>query len=341
MIWIANILLTRRCNLYCDYCNIVKDYDHLPVKYNKVEFFHNRELTGEQWMDIISRLTANNPDVFLILYGGEPTMYKDLYKVVKYCNDYGVAYTIISNNTKFARRKIYEIYEELGTYRGFTSSVDPLALMDDADIPEQMSDMVKKSRLGLENLVTMKRDGIAEDVVAEITIMRQSLFYLYPLVKQLSDNGVFSSITAVDDQKTKWYDFSNVTDSKYMLEPSDEVREIFNSIQVGAESGELKVHIPWLLDDLFNILPSKMKCTLNQDVHNVTIEPDGTFRLCLRIRGTEALKLPYYEAISTDGTMSSNLAARITNDYDLYCRGCNWTCPIMSGVYPEKVISHV
>ena len=118
MIWIANILLTRRCNLSCDYCNIVKNYEHLPLQYERVEAFH--ELTGEQWMDIISRLKANNPDVFLILYGGEPTMYPDLDKVVKYCNDYNVAYTIISNNTKYARRKIYKIFDKLGPYRGFT-----------------------------------------------------------------------------------------------------------------------------------------------------------------------------------------------------------------------------
>ena len=35
-IQIANILLTRRCNLRCDYCSIVRDYAKMPFEYPKI-----------------------------------------------------------------------------------------------------------------------------------------------------------------------------------------------------------------------------------------------------------------------------------------------------------------
>ena len=82
---IANHLITRRCNLSCEYCHLIRDYDNMPKCYHKINHFANNELYAIQWIDIIKKLVNNNPQVFLILYGGEPFLYDGLRDIVKYC----------------------------------------------------------------------------------------------------------------------------------------------------------------------------------------------------------------------------------------------------------------
>jgi len=331
-IWVANILLTRKCNLACSYCNIVRNYADMPVDYPKMSHYHLNEMNASEWIDLIGRIMANNPQCFFILYGGEPTLFKPLAKILKYCNDNNVAYTVISNNTDMAKKKIYEIYEKIGPFRGFTSSVDPIAFM-----PDRTDDIVLKSRAGLENLTVMKNDGIAEDVVAEITVTKESLPFLIQMVEELSNRNIYSSITAIDDQKTPFYDFSNVK-ADALLPKNEKVLKIFEEIISRAEAGELLVHIPNVLNNLYESLPSNMKCDLNKDVHNVSIEPNGNFRLCLRVRGIKAAQMSYKQVISSKGELSTKFVNAIQEDYQNYCRGCNWTCVSMTNKENRKFI---
>jgi MoaA/NifB/PqqE/SkfB family radical SAM enzyme len=334
-VWIANILITRHCNLACSYCNIVKDYEDMPEEYPLMRAYHKAELDADGWIPIFERLRANNPHVFLIIYGGEPTIVKSFPGIIKYLNETKMNYTVISNNTPAAKKKIYQVYEKYGKFKGFTSSVDPVAF-----IPGRNDDIAKKSRWGLENLAVMKKDGISDDVVAEITIMKESIPYILTMVKELTDKGIYSSITAVDDQKTPYYDFSNVG-AEVLLPQDQEIRDIFDELKAGADSGELLVHIPGLLDELYKYLPSKMKCTLNKDLHNVSIEPDGSFRLCLRVKGVASpLIKDVDDIISSDGVFTDKLLDAIKYDYKHYCKGCNWTCPMMSGDFSEQIVDH-
>jgi MoaA/NifB/PqqE/SkfB family radical SAM enzyme len=308
----------------------------MPDEYPIMKYYHKNQLVADQWIEIFSRLVTNNPDVFFILYGGEPTLVKDLWKIIKWMNENDVNYTVISNNTNIAVKRIYEIYDKVGPFRGFTSSCDPVFLVSDrAD-----DDIALKSRQGLENLARMKADGIAEDVVAEITIMKDSMPHLLDLIKMLSEKKIYSSITAVDDQKTPYYDFSNVG-SEVLLPKDDYIRNLFDQIIEGSESGELLVHIPGLLNKLYDYLPSTMRCTIHKDLHNVSIEPNGAFRLCLRVKGVAATKLTdVNDIINADGSFTPELIDAIKYDYKNYCEGCNWTCPIMSGDFREQIIDH-
>lgn len=332
-IYIANILLTRRCNLSCSYCNIVRNYNDMPEQYPKMCHYRKNELTSSQWINIISRILLNNPDCFFIFYGGEPTLFDPLQDILKFCNDEDVNYTVISNNTPYARDKIYEIYNNIGTLRGFTSSVDPVLFMK-----RKEDDISFKSRSGLENLSRMKEEGIADDVVAEITVTKDSVPYLERVISQLTRKGIFSSITAIDDQKTKYYDFSN-TSACCLLEKNDDIRVIFDILKEKANRGELMIHIPDMLDELYDSLPSVMKCDLPEDVHNVTIEPDGSFRLCLRIRGTATPLVT--DMIDTNGKMTQEFIDSIKYDYNSHCKGCNWTCVMMTSKrFRNQIINH-
>ena len=343
MIQIANLLLTRRCNLNCSYCNLVKDYNDKPNEYPSMKNFRDNELTGEQWCDILQRLKAHNKDIFIILYGGEPFLYKDLDKILVYCYKENINYTIISNVTGcIVWKRVWDLFYKYGKYRGFTSSVDPIVMMPERKVPGKYKDIYLKSINGLNKLIKIKSFGLSNDVVAEITILKETIPYLYNTVKELSQHGIYSSITAVDARKSQYYDFSSV-DIKdgCLLEKTEELKKLFSRLFNDSVEGKLKIHIPEVLPELYKYLPSNYKCKIDKQYDNVSIDPDGTFRLCLRIRGKTTPRVDYREAISTKGVISKELMNAIKSDYMELCEACNWTCVLMSkSGFSNKIINH-
>jgi len=100
MIRIANWLLTRKCNLKCGYCAIVRDYENMPCMYPNVSYYIKNEMSTNVVLSVLDRLKQHNPNMFHIFYGGEPLLRRDLPTIINYCNDNDIEYTIISNNTK-------------------------------------------------------------------------------------------------------------------------------------------------------------------------------------------------------------------------------------------------
>jgi len=332
-IQIVNILLTRKCNLNCEYCRIVKDIPE--TSYPNMKYYHINELQPNEWIDIIDKIYNHNNDTFFIIYGGEPFLYKGLWEILKHCNDKNINYTVISNNTDAVQTSIKEVAKKIGgKYRGFTSSVDPLFLMDVADD----DDIKKKSELGFKRLCEMKKSGLADDVVAEITVTNQTISYLYPLVEKLSDNNIYSSITVIDDQKNKYYDFSTITDQSLMVQKDSGIKEQFDKIIKNKD--KLLVHIPELLTNLYNILPSNGFCGIDKDLHNLTIDADGRIRLCLRIRGFNCTNLSVDDLFDKEHNILSSINGIFKVDYGEYCEGCNWTCTEMSKYYSNQVLEH-
>lgn len=343
MIQIANLLLTRRCNLNCSYCNLVKDYNDKPSEYPSMKNFRDNELTGEQWCDILQRLKAHNKDIFIILYGGEPFLYKDLDKILVYCYKENINYTIISNVTgDIVWNRVWDLFRKYGKYRGFTSSVDPIVMMPKNKVPKKYKDIYRKSVEGFNKLIQVKSIGLSNDVVAEITILKETIPYLYNTVKELSQHGIYSSITAVDARKSPYYDFSSI-DIKdgCLLEQTQELKKLFSRLFNDAMEGKLKIHIPEVLPELYKYLPSNYKCKIYKNIHNLSLEPNGTFRLCLRIAGLETPKADYRQAISTKGVINKGLLPIFMDwDYHHFCQGCNWTCPIFSERFSDKILNH-
>ena len=337
-------MLTRRCNLSCSYCNIVRNYIGMPEEYKKMSDYAKNELSGEQWIDIFDRLVLNNPNIFFVIYGGEPFVYDDLWKIIKHCNEKKIFYTVISNNTDYVQDRIQEVYEKCGQYRGFTSSVDPVIATDQAGQVEFTNSekgkffITEKSNKGLIRLIDMKQKGWIDDAVAEITVMRSTIPHLYNTVKKLSENGIYSSITTLDNPKNEYYDFARVLDMSEMVQKDSGILDEFQKIK---EDKTLLVHMPEMLDDIYDMLPSNGDCNIDKSVHNVTIDADGTFRLCLRIRGVNCPSLELDNVISYDGEIQSKFEEMISKDYRTYCKGCNWTCScIMSKKYIYQIIDH-
>ena len=330
---IVNWLLTRRCNLDCDYCAIVKNYKDKPAEYPDINHYIKNEMTLDYVKKVLEQIKAHNPDAFHIWYGGEPLLQKGLPDIINFCNDNDIHYTIISNNTPQIQPLIKRLFEKTDYIRGFTSSVDPIFNSSNSI----GGDRVTKSIEGFKQLVKIKKEGRIKDVVAEITVMKHNVHHLYSLVKELSSEGINSDITFIDVAKNPYYDFSNVHDSNQLVTKE----EAKKSIEMLIESN-FDIHMKdLLLPKIYESLPSNMDCKIEKNLHNVTIDADGTLRLCLRIRGViTPQNIMAHELFTKDDIKQVSPFAHIciTEDKEKYCKLCNHTCQLMSQIIDSKEI---
>lgn len=328
---IVNWILTRKCNLRCTYCAIVQDYNNKPKLYPDMSHYIKNEMPTEMVIAALRAFKIHNPNMFHIFYGGEPLLRKDLPLIINYCNENEIAYTIISNNTPEIQKQIKRLFVETDHVEGFTSSVDPVVRMDET--PE---DSIRKSIEGLKRLKEIQQKGKVKDVVAEITVMNDNKHLLYDLVKELSNHEIYSDITFVDIAKSPYYDFSNVTDIDKLVSPNMELKSIFEELQ---NDQSLLIHMKdVLLPKMFETLPSNFDCMLEKGLHNLTIDADGSIRLCLRIRGTvtpNVLSLDNLFSRTKPGELSEFIQDSIIIDKNVHCKMCNHSCLMMSKYIDE------
>ena len=208
-IHICNWLLTRKCNLNCSYCGIVKNYKGKPSQYPDMKHYYQNEMSTEYIIEGLRKLKNHNPNMFHILYGGEPLLRSDISDIINFCNKEDIHYTIITNNSAEVQWRLQDLMTSVDYIHGLTSSVDPV--FDEVST----DDRIKKSLAGIMGL--KKYRGIIKDLVAEITVTNDDVGDLYKLVKYLSNEGINSDVTFVDIAKTPYYDFSNVTDPNILV----------------------------------------------------------------------------------------------------------------------------
>jgi MoaA/NifB/PqqE/SkfB family radical SAM enzyme len=329
MIRIVNWLLTRKCNLNCDYCAIVRDYPHKPAEYPDMKHYHTMEMSTDTVLQGIAKLTRYNSQCFHIFYGGEPMLREDLPDIIEHCHNIGAHYTIISNNTTKIQPLIKGLVSKVKRIEGFTASVDPILV--DKGAPD--SDRLRKTREGFEFLLSMKK--YCKDLVAEVTVMKEDQHLIYDLVKFLSINNINSDITFIDIAKSPYYDFSNLSSERELVEPTPDLAyELMRIIM----DKKLDVHMKTdLIPAIFASLPSKMDCGIEKSLHNVSIDADGSVRLCLRIRGVHT---PTYvnvkDLLSSGGVVNTIAHKLIKKDKKEFCKLCNHTCQLMSQILDES-----
>lgn len=325
MVHIVNWLLTRRCNLNCSYCRIARSYNQ-PKEYPPYDYYLKNEMSLKFILESLKRLKLHNPSCFHIFYGGEPTLRDDLPEIIQYCHDNEIYYTVITNNSDQVQNRIASLFDKVGHLEGLTSSVDPIIFDKEAS-----GDIVKKSLAGLERLYQY-RDKV-KDLVAEITITKDNLKYLYPLVQELTKRGISSSITFIDIAKGEYYDFSNVTDES-LLVSKEEALPVLNALN---DDEEVNIHMKsMLLPKIYQSLPSDLDCEIEKGVHNLTIDCDSNIRLCLRIRGVKTPSFKVTDYLDENGNLNPNLRGNLEEDKKKYCKLCNWTCMEMSRITNEN-----
>jgi len=332
MVRIVNWLLTRRCNLRCEYCGIVK----VKSVGKPISHFNKNEISTERVITLLNKFRTYNPNIFHIFYGGEPFLRSDLSDIIKFCNENDILYTIISNCTLDIRDKIFNVMNDVGGFRGFTGSVDPTILMGPNN-----SHSVLKSSNAFRFLMTMRK--YVNDVVAEVTMTEESISYTYELIKMLSDVGIYSSLGAIDINKNYTYDFSAYSDKKWLIKDSTKLKELFFKLMI---DDSLLIHMKdEILPSLFRHISSDYDCGMGHlSIHNLTIDADGSIRTCLRMRGEEIPILFNDTNIlcpsDNNGFKLSSYFYIAMNSERSHCEGCNHTCAMMSRYIDENEDEH-
>jgi hypothetical protein len=213
--------------------------------------------------------------------------------------------------------------------KGYTASIDPIVMESNDKI--RATDRFKKSQHGFKKLVELSKNKKIKDLVAEMTVCKDDVEYISETIYELKMYDIATDITFVDVAKNSYYDFSNVRgDRSSLVEPSIKLaRELIQAID-----WDFNVHMPELYEKVFEILPSNLDCGLDNNIHNITIDADGSMRLCLRIKGIATPRLKANKVIQ-NGIISPILEEFITEDKNRLCKGCNWTCVLMSQMLEE------
>lgn len=321
-IQIVNWLITRRCPYKCDYCGIVSD--SINNKYPKISHYNKNEMSSDYIIEVLNKFKKINKNIFHIFYGGEIALFQDLYKIIDHCNKENIFYTIITTNVK---KVFHDLIKRNIEVRGLTTSID---VMTDV---EKETDRRKKTESSLMSFIDIIETGKVKDPVAEITLCSdKEVFNLKNHILKLSAHGITSSITLVDPSKNEFYDFSKI--SKKINIDKNKLKSVFNTLLKNQD--KYKVHMPdVILPMLIKYHDATYRCNIDKKVTNLTIDADGTVRLCLRIRGIETPKIAILEYLKHSKTL--NLMHKyLTTDYHNCCQKCLWTCQIMSNHISEN-----
>lgn len=343
MVRIVNWILTRRCNLKCEYCGIVRDRKDerlLPLSHYK-----DNEITTERVINLLNEFRTYNPDIFHIFYGGEPFLRGDLGYIIKHCNNHDINYTIISNCTDDVRGKILRAMDEADGFKSITGSIDPIVLAEPCNLHSQM-----KSAAAIKFLHGMKM--YVDDVVAEVTMTKDTVQYTYGLIQMLSNMGIYTSLSAIDISKNYMYDFSSITNENELITENDELKILFYSLMLDRN---LRIHMKdEILSKMFYHISSDYDCRVEKTIHNLTIDADGAVRTCLRMRGqytpaalSDRNLFLRSHGFAEDGIqLNSYIFKSLIKDRKKFCQGCNHTCMMMSSYIDEheneskKILKH-
>jgi MoaA/NifB/PqqE/SkfB family radical SAM enzyme len=329
----VNWFLTRKCNLRCSYCAIVRPNDVYPDTPFK------EDVDIEKAKLFISRLKKHNPDAFHMFLGGEPTVYPHLKELIEHCNKEGVLYTIITNMTDYSYKRINQLLDEVGYINGLSFTIDTVLWQEDFD---KNDDRYKKSISAYEKFMSFRLDNRIREFVAIVGVDSNNINYLHEISKELSDKGVWIDLILIETKLNKYYDFPTDIDYDMLIYNTPENIKILEEVYKKAEDGEYYVLAHQMIKHLLiSNLPQHYNCIIDKYFDTITIDSDSKFRLCLRIRGTKTPNIDITEILDDDGNLTNKyneLLEYLKLDKKDYCYGCMWTCPMFGELIGKGII---
>lgn len=303
-------LLTRACQLKCDYCKIRDD-----------STLAGKQLTKDQVFEGVEVLHRNFPRVPIVFFGGEPTVLNWLPQLVGYCETLGVKYAIISNSERVLKDEAY--FQELidNGISNWSVSIDTLA----SDKPSNDSEL--KSAKGFEALKKFRDAGV-RDLVACITVTKENILEVPSIIRRLSSEGIWGITTPLQVGDAS-FEYSGKTD---YLQCKDEelIRSTAAKLKKMAQSGEYLMHNAPEFYDMWDryFLKQNWKCTSKSAI---TIDADGTLKRCVDKKGG----LDRFTVFDLDGEFGR---ARYEEALSVghSCKGCFWDPAVETTLRSKK-----
>jgi MoaA/NifB/PqqE/SkfB family radical SAM enzyme len=179
----AEVLLTRRCNLTCKTCALIKQ--------------QKPELSLDEWKKAFDIIYTDLGGDFIALYGGEPLMLKDkLVEIVRHLAKHrknGKDFTVISNSVGLTKPFMQKLMK--AGLQSWTASVDGFA-----DGAYYDKNSWKKSSTGYTKLLEFREMGL-RDCCGIFTITKKNILQLPKVIKTLSGDGIWTGFDFIHYDK--------------------------------------------------------------------------------------------------------------------------------------------
>ncbi|MBD3404556.1 MAG: TIGR04084 family radical SAM/SPASM domain-containing protein [Candidatus Lokiarchaeota archaeon] len=188
-----HLVLTRRCNLNCEYCHGGEENENTEIKYSLSE---------------LETFLSNDTDVQLMLYGGEPTLRIPL--ILKLMNKFPDARFMLQTNALL----LHKIPKEYATrFHSVLVSIDGRKHITDAYRSDGVYDRV------IQNAKWLRDIGFQGDVVARMAVSQQSDIFKEVVHLLEIDGSVFDHVhwqlNVVWDAEGNWTDFDKWIETSY------------------------------------------------------------------------------------------------------------------------------
>lgn len=259
----AEFMVTRRCQLQCDYCKITQK----PRLWGK-------EMTTAQALSCVDLMADNWPGAPMIIYGGEPTLRDDLPDIIRHMVKRDVKHAVISNSIRLT--KDMEYLDRLVKSGLSNWSVSYDGGTEDLVVGKHAA---KKSMYGLNALRYFRDVFNIRDLVACITVTKKNIEDLPSIVMNLSMEGIWAICTPLQFGGIGYeYSRGDAIDL-----PSQEQLDTFSPIlEEMAQSGKFLMHNgpEWFREWPIGFRTQTWKC---HDKSVLTIDADGCLRYCVDI----------------------------------------------------------
>lgn len=308
----AEVLLTRRCNLKCKSCKVIRK--------------DKKEMDLKEWKKAFNIIYSDLGASFIALYGGEPLVLeeKKLLGIIEHLSgwrDRGKDFTIISNSLLATPKKLKKMIK--AGLDSYTASIDTLSKKDELNMD---NDAKAKSQEGLSTLLYLK-DKI-RDTCGIVTITKKNIDDVYNTIKFLSSHGIWAGIDVLHYDKGGC-NFSSkkeimkdllITreDMPRMIKLADNILKNYNHLLVFPTKKIIQMwKNPKYVVDL-NWKCSKPVC--------LTLECNGELLECDEFQGSRIKKYSIFDL----PTKWLNLQKDYMNDVSMECKGCFWSTHVMA-----------
>ncbi|MBI5232831.1 MAG: radical SAM protein [Deltaproteobacteria bacterium] len=306
----SSVYLTRKCNLKCQYCKIIKT--DLP-----------EELTTEKWLEVFDILALLGTR-FINIAGGEPTIVPGLIKMIKHLNKYKhIEYSIVSNSV-FNEKRLDDMVQ--AGLRSYVASIDVIGSTD-----QTLHDL-KKSSAGMGMLEKLKRKGVPY-LCANIVISGTNINVVMDVVRHLLDNDIWVNICPVIWGKGDNWETIETADENYRLRPEHKARlemiaqELIDMKRAGRPIVPTETYLKGIPDFGIGL---EWKCYSSEDPSSpprLIIDADGRLMTCINMRGEVSKRFSIFDLL--DEKKYRGFIELWWQDVKT-CQGCYWSTMVMA-----------
>jgi len=312
----AEILITRSCNLNCEYCTM--------KKYNNPK---NDQMSDDLWK-IVPKKLSELKIPFAPIYGAEPLMRIDaLCNFIEECVKYNIETTVITNTTLLTDKNIEKLKK---------SGLNSITMSYDGLIPSLTGSI--KSKTSSANLLLHKLKNNFKDIEVIFTVTNKNLEHLIPTVISMSELGFYTFFDLIHQDRGQPGSKCS-KNINHLLIKNDQCQEfimILTELIVLKKANKILLHNSiesmLLLRFLISVgITYNWKCKPGSFI---TIDQDGTVFGCDDYQ--PEIMRQKYNILDLNKTWNWDEWVSVWSKHLKFCPGCYWSTHIMASQWYKK-----